>query len=41
MEIDEDQQSKELLAQIVEDERASIRWIQGMYEKLQKAENVV
>ena len=41
MEIHEDQQSKELLAQIVEDERASIRWIQGMYERLQKAENVV
>jgi len=36
--IQEDQQSKELLAQIVEDERVSIRWIQGMYARLRDAE---
>ncbi len=38
--IRDDLQSKELLAQIVEDERASIRWIQGMYERLRKAEGM-
>jgi bacterioferritin (cytochrome b1) len=39
--IQDDPQSKELLAQIVEDERASIRWIQGMYQRLQNAEGAV
>ncbi|MBM4257121.1 MAG: hypothetical protein FJ147_14630 [Deltaproteobacteria bacterium] len=37
-EIQEDQQTKELLWGIVEDERASIRWIQSMYERLRDAQ---
>ena len=39
--IQEDQQSKELLLGIIEDERASIRWIQGMHQRLQNAEGTV
>jgi hypothetical protein len=33
-EIREDQQSKELLRTIIDDERASIQWLVGMYETL-------
>ncbi len=40
-EIQEDQQSKELLSGIIEDEGASIRWIQGMYERLRTTEGAV
>lgn len=40
-EIQEDEQTKELLWGIIEDERASIRWIQGMHEKLRGAEGTV
>jgi hypothetical protein len=39
-EIQEDQQTKELMRGIIEDERASIRWIQGMYERLRDAEKL-
>ena len=39
-EIREDQQSKELLRTIIDDEHATIRWLVEMYERLQKAENV-
>ena len=40
-EIQDDQQTKELLWGVIEDERASIRWIQGMYKKLSSAEGMV
>jgi hypothetical protein len=36
-EIREDQQSKELLRTIIDDERASIQWLVGMYETLDAA----
>jgi len=36
--IQEDQQSKELLRTILDDERASIRWLVEMYERLRAAE---
>ena len=39
-EIQEDQQSKELLLGIIDDERASIRWIKGMYERLRGSEGM-
>jgi bacterioferritin (cytochrome b1) len=40
-EIQEDQQTKELLSGIIEDERASIHWIQGMHQRLHNAEGAV
>jgi len=36
-EIQEDQQSKELLRTIIEDEKASIGWLVGMYKRLSAA----
>jgi hypothetical protein len=38
-EIQEDQQSKELLRTIIDDERASIGWLTGMYKTLSAAGN--
>ena len=40
-EIQDDQQTKELLWGIIDDERASIRWIKGMYERLRATEGMV
>jgi hypothetical protein len=37
-EIQEDQQSKELLRTIIEDEKASIGWLVGMYKTLSRVE---